>query len=143
MKDTLKENNIETVEFYAVATTDTSFKYMLSPSIGDNKILISFLNCFIPDFNNDEIEEVKEISGSVPVLKVGGNSQKMMDLHVVSKKGLHYIVEMQAKRHSMFDERGLFYACSAYSQQLNALDLLRKKWFTQLKPVIAFACFGL
>jgi hypothetical protein len=42
--------------FYAVATTDTAFKHMLSPSIGeDSSIVISLLNSFIPAFTEDPI----------------------------------------------------------------------------------------
>ena len=55
-----------------------------------------------------------------------------MDLHVKTAK-THYIIEMQAKRHVMFDERALFYACSTYSKRL----VKGVPWYCELKPVIA------
>ena len=60
-----------------------------------------------------------------------------MDIHVVSSVGTHYIIEMQVKRHLMFDERALYYACSIYSRQLSDSQLGNEDWYTNLKPVIA------
>jgi predicted transposase/invertase (TIGR01784 family) len=60
-----------------------------------------------------------------------------MDLHVIASSGAHYIVEMQARRDVMFDERCLYYACSTYSRQLSATDLSEKEWYKKLRPVIA------
>ena len=60
-----------------------------------------------------------------------------MDLHVKTAK-THYIIEMQAKRHVMFDERALFYACSTYSKQLRQERLVKGvPWYCELKPIIA------
>jgi len=136
--DNIKEElDTDIGKYYAIATTDTAFKHMLSPSIGNNSILISFLNSFVPDFHHNKIQEAKEMSNSIPVLKTTKGKQKIMDLHVVSENGLHYIIEMQARRHSMFEERGLFYACSTYSQQLSEKDFQSRKWYLGLKPTIA------
>ena len=60
-----------------------------------------------------------------------------MDLHVISAQKTHYIIEMQAKRHVMFDERALFYACSTFARQLSERDLSAENWYLNLKPVIA------
>ena len=42
---------------YAIATTDTAFKHMLSLSMGsDSSIVISLLNCFVPAFREVKIK---------------------------------------------------------------------------------------
>jgi hypothetical protein len=60
-----------------------------------------------------------------------------MDLHVVSSDKVHYIVEMQARRHLMFDKRALFYACSTDSRQFSEDVMKGEIWYCKLKPVIA------
>jgi len=60
-----------------------------------------------------------------------------MDLHVICNSGTHYIIEMQAQRHLMFDERVIFYACSTFSRQLSEKELQTDNWYLNLKPVIA------
>ncbi len=123
---------------YAIATTDTAFKHMLSISMGsDPSIVISFLNCFIPPFRGDPVVEVREAPVAMPALRQHGEKQTFMDLHVVSSKGVHYIIEMQAQRHVMFDERALFYACGTYARQLSERELSAENWYINLKPVIA------
>jgi hypothetical protein len=123
---------------YAVATTDTAFKHMLSPSVGSNKqIVISFLNAFIPAFDGDPVQDIEEAPIALPAVKRENEKQTFMDMHVLSSKGVHYIIEMQAKRHVMFDERCLFYACSTFSRQLSEKDLSTRQWYMNLKPVIA------
>jgi predicted transposase/invertase (TIGR01784 family) len=69
--------------------------------------------------------------------KAKGDRQTFMDYHVISDTGNHFIVEMQSKRHVMFDERALFYSCSTYSSQLSERVLNGPDWYSQLKPVIA------
>ena len=119
---------------YAVATTDTAFKQMFSISIGsDRDIVISMLNSFIPAFQDKPIVQIKEASTALPALKRSGEKQPFMDFHVISSAGVHYIVEMQARRHVMFDERALFYG--NYARQLN--EQHRKGEDCNLKPVIA------
>lgn len=123
---------------YAIATTDTAFKHMLSLSMGsDPSIVISFLNCFIPPFRGDPVINVQEAPVAIPALRHPGEKQTFMDLHVVSEKGVHYIIEMQAQRHVMFDERALFYACGTYARQLSEKQLSAENWYINLKPVIA------
>ena len=132
-----QEIDVDDGKYYGEATTDTAFKHMLSPTLENKQILTSFLNCFVPDFQDNQIQEITEIPNAIPTLKVSGGKQKIMDLHVVSEKGLHYIIQMQARRRTQFDECGLFYATSIYSQQLRGSDLQSKKWYEYLKPVIA------
>ena len=123
---------------YAIATTDTAFRYMLSLSMGsDSSIVISLLNCFVPVFSGDPIVEVKEAPVTIPALRRPGEKQTFMDLHAISSQGTHYIIEMQAQRLVMFDERALFYACATYAHQLSERELSRGNWYTNLKPVIA------
>jgi len=125
-------------EKFAVATIDTSFKHMLSLSTGScASIVISFLNNLVPAFRLDKIENIREAPTAIPVLKRKGEKQTFMDLHVVTCKGVRYIIEVQAKRHVMFDERVLFYACSTYAHQLSEDVRESKDWYLNLKPVIA------
>ena len=123
---------------YAVATADTAFKLMLSLALGSDKnIVISFLNSFIPAFRGDPITDAREAPVAIPALRRPGEKQTFMDLHVISSSGVHYLIEMQAQRHIMFDERSLFYACSTYSRQLSEKELSVEDWYTKLKAVIA------
>ena len=123
---------------YAVATTDTAFKHMLSLAMGSEKnIVISFLNSFIPAFRGDPIVDVEEAPIALPAIRRPGEKQTFMDLHVISSSNVHYIIEMQAQRHVMFDERALFYAASTYSRQLSEQELSTEDRYIKLKPVIA------
>lgn len=126
-------------EEYAISTTDTSFKHMLSTSVDqDSSVMESFLNSFVPQFAHDPVDQiVSERPVSIPALKRKGRKQTFMDLHVKTRSGIHYIIEMQAQRHEQFDERCLFYACSTYSKQLSEKDLKSKEWYRLLRPTIA------
>ena len=54
---------------YAIATTDTAFKHMLSLSMGsDSSIVISLINSFIPVFRGDPIVAVTEAPVAIPAL---------------------------------------------------------------------------
>jgi predicted transposase/invertase (TIGR01784 family) len=127
-------------EEYAIATTDTGFKQIFSISDADDTdIVISLLNNFIPVFYGKPVQEVKVAPTALPALHRPGDKRKQtfMDLHVVSSDNVHYIVEMQARRHVMFDERAMFYACSTYSRQLSEDVMKRESWYCKLKPVIS------
>ena len=126
-------------EEFAIATTDTAFKHMLSLSVDNDKtVMQSFLNCFVPEFMNDPVQDIlEEWPTSIPSLKIKGQKQTFMDLHVATRSGIHYIIEMQAQRHEQFDERCLFYACSTYSKQLSTRDLEQNHWYRLLRPTIA------
>jgi len=81
---------------------------------------------------------VKDAPTAVPAIKgAKGDKQLHMVVHVVFSRGKHYIIEMQSQRHIMFDERVLFYACGTFAQQLTEKELSDKKWYTNLKTVIA------
>jgi hypothetical protein len=138
-QERLRETRGPFGEEFAIATTDTSFKQMLSLSVdNDQSPMQSFLNSFIPQFTSDPIREIlDERHVSLPVLKRKGQKQTFMDLHVATQSGMHYIIEMQAQRHEQFKERGLFYAGSTYSNQLRDKDLKSKEWYRLLRPTIA------
>jgi hypothetical protein len=125
---------------YAIPTTDSGFKQMLAIDLeeGTPKIALSFLNSFIPQFQKNPITKIRNMPVATPPLKrFKGERQSFMDFHVMSDAGKHFIVEMQSKRHVMFDERALFYACSTYSHQLTGDVLKGEGWYSELKPVIS------
>lgn len=125
------------IEYYARATTDVGFKQLLDPS-KDQENLLSFLNTFVPDLQNDPATDVDTAPLPIPALPRTGDSKlTFMDMHVTSQKGVHYIVEMQAIRHLMFDERSLYYLCNTYGRQLSEKQLQQREWFLSLKPTIA------
>lgn len=128
---------------YADPTTDTGFKHLLSPAIAENKTIIkSFLNTFVPDFAHDPVKDIQSDSVAIPRLPREGIKQTFMDMHVISQSGAHYVIEMQARRHIHFDERALYYAASAYSQQLSEEDYKDPMWYRNLKPTIAIQVLG-
>jgi hypothetical protein len=125
------------VEYYARATTDVGFKQLLDPS-NDKENMLSFLNTFVPNLQNDPATDVDTAPLPIPALPRTGDSKlTFMDMHVTSQKGFHYIVEMQAIRHLMFDERALYYLCNTYGRQLSEKQLQQRDWFLSLKPTIA------
>ena len=126
-------------EEFAIATTDTAFKHMLSLSVNnDQTVMRSFLNSFVPEFKDDPVTTIlEEWPSSIPSLKKKGEKQTFMDLHVATRSGIHYIIEMQVQRHEQFDERCLFYACSTYSKQLSARELEQNNLYRLLRPTIA------
>ena len=118
---------------YADATTDTGFKELLS----DLDVAKSIINCFVPDFEKDQIEELRVLSPAIPRLKVGTEKQVFMDYHAITKQGQHVVIEMQKRRHIMFDERALFYLCHTYADQLSNEALAETAWYLNLKKVYA------
>mmetsp|Transcript_18859 Transcript_18859/g.47942 ORF Transcript_18859/g.47942 Transcript_18859/m.47942 type:complete len:387 (-) Transcript_18859:28-1188(-) len=124
---------------YAIATTDISFKHMLDPSEYGGDVIKSFLNTFVPNFKDDPVTQVKLAPTTVPVLPRENNGMKekatFMDVHVKVQSGSSCIVEMQSKRHLLFDERALYYLCYTYWRQIG--NQPRKDWYLELKPTIA------
>lgn len=51
--------------------------------------------------------------------------------------GEHIVIEMQARRHVMFDERALFYASHTYVNQLTDEELKQENWYRFIKAVYA------
>lgn len=122
---------------YAIPTTDSGFKHLLAYEKGNETVIVSFLNTFIPVFYNDPVKQVFPASTVAPVLKRPGHKQTFMGMHVISERGVHYVIEMQAKRHVNFDERALFYACSTYAQQVPEEMFQEITGYKSLKRVLA------
>ncbi len=124
---------------FAKATTDISFKQLLDPT-KDKEVIISFLNTFVPQFYKDSVAEIEPASVVIPALPRDSDRKEkatFMDLHVKSKSGASYIIEMQARRHIYFDERALFYLCNTYGRQLSEAQMSSHDWYRSLKPTIA------
>jgi hypothetical protein len=100
-------------------------------------VALSFINTFVPDLQVQSLEFIQNAPVAIPALRHRGKKQTFMDFHVRSTDGHRYIVEMQSKRHVLFDERALFYACSVYSRQVDEKDFDDEGWYKLLKPVIA------
>jgi predicted transposase/invertase (TIGR01784 family) len=132
-----EEEKMQKKKHYAIATTDTAFKHMFSVDSGkDDIIMRSFLRAFVPCLQKDVIETIEPGAVSVPILSQKGEKQTFMDLRVRTKSGERFIVEMQVKRHLLFDERALHFACLTYSTQLSAEERRDEHRFHALKPVI-------
>jgi predicted transposase/invertase (TIGR01784 family) len=69
----------------------------------------------------------------VPLVKDHELRTLSMDFHAVNEHGEHILVEIQLKRHIMFDERALFHAARAFSNQISK-DLFESgRWYEHLK----------
>ena len=121
---------------YADPTLDTTFKQLMWQKDSD-PVALSFINTFVPDLQVQSLEFIESAPLAIPALRHRGKKQTFMDFHVRAKDGHRYIVEMQSKRHVLFDERALFYACSVYSRQIDEKDFSDEGWYKLLKPVIA------
>lgn len=119
---------------YAIATMDSTFKHLLSGN--EQSVIHSFFKSFIPDFGQQGDELIELAPTAIPALRDVGQKQVFMDLHFVSSTGVHYVVEMQRKRHVCFDERVLFYTCATYSTQLTQSQFASRDWYTKLKPIV-------
>ncbi len=131
-------------EEFADPTTDTAFKQLLSLGIGgtDYSITVSFLNCFVPAFATDPITYLEEYPVAIPVLRKKGEKQAFMDFHVTTRSKEHIVIEMQVKRHILFDERALFYAAATYSRQLTEKEFNTQEWYQSLRRTFAVQILG-
>ncbi len=79
---------------YAIATTDTAFKQMLTIGRQDSSVMLSFLNSFVPNFQHDPAQEVlEEHPVAVPALLKKAVRQTFMDLHVATRSGDYYTLK--------------------------------------------------
>ncbi|CAO5683363.1 MAG: hypothetical protein HEEMFOPI_01954 [Holosporales bacterium] len=139
VKSTTITTQFKSPHEFAKATTDISFKQLLDPT-KDKDVIISFLNTFVPQFSEDPVKDIEPASVVIPTLPRDGDRKEkatFMDLHVKSKSGISYIIEMQARRHIYFDERVLFYLCNTYGRQLSEAQMNSHDWYRSLKPTIA------
>ena len=103
---------------------------MLDP-VPDESVIISILNAFVAEFRADAVISVRPAPEAMPALPRQGEKLCFLDLHVISTSGTHYIVEMQSRLQSGFDERALFYLCRTHGMQLdNAPNHSNVKWYT-------------
>ena len=79
---------------------------------------------------------------AIPVLRKRGEKQTFMDFHVTTQQKEHVVVEMQVKRHVLFDERALFYAAATYCRQLSEDTLSNADWFKGLQATYAIQILG-
>jgi predicted transposase/invertase (TIGR01784 family) len=124
-----------------MATIDIAFKQLLDAT-KNKEVVISFINTFVPQFAKDAVEDIESASLVIPPLPKGGDQKEratFMDVHVKSKSGASYIIEMQASHHRCFDNRAVYYLCNTHARQLNGAEVKDdgSPWYTQLKPTIA------
>lgn len=128
---------------FANAKSDTAFKHMMA----DNKAAISLLNATIPDFQveGNRVTELTPAPTTVPAFKPAKTAKTtkaakttsdnpvIMDYHAITQRGEHVAIEMQLKRHLMFDERALYYGAYVYSHQLAENNLENAEWYENIK----------
>jgi predicted transposase/invertase (TIGR01784 family) len=119
---------------YASPLLDTGFKQLISlDGEGGDTIALSLFNSIVPDFQDCRIKSLKPAPLEVPLVKNRELRTLSMDFHAVTERNEHILVEIQLKRHVMFDERALFHAARAYSNQISK-DLFKLGcWYEHLK----------
>ncbi|CAL6058526.1 Conserved_hypothetical protein [Hexamita inflata] len=132
---------------YAEATTDSGFKHLFS----DLEVAKAIINCVVPDFLFDKITTLTLQSTVSPRIEDPLNKtikQTFMDYYATTEKGESIVIEMQSRRHIMFDERALFYAASTFVGQMqiqkdqistqkntDKLPSQQLEWYERLKKV--------
>ncbi|MDR2806791.1 MAG: Rpn family recombination-promoting nuclease/putative transposase [Puniceicoccales bacterium] len=108
------DKNLGPIEF-AKATSDVGFKLMIS----DDKVATSLINCVLQDVGVDRITPLRIVAKGDPKAPLRGlNVNAMMDYHAITADGRHVVIEMQMVRQDSFDRRALFYAASAFVNQV-------------------------
>jgi predicted transposase/invertase (TIGR01784 family) len=115
---------------YANPIVDVAFRHIMS----NEEIAMSLINSVVPDFQDNPVNEITKAFDEV---HLSPKKDAFMDFHAKTQRGDSVIIEMQAKRHVMFDERALCYAAHTYSHQLSDEILTRPDWYKELKPVYA------
>ncbi|MDR0740580.1 MAG: Rpn family recombination-promoting nuclease/putative transposase [Puniceicoccales bacterium] len=115
---------------YANPIVDVAFRHIMS----NEEIAMSLINSVVPDFKDNPVTEIKKASDKIAV---SSKRDAFMDFHATTDKKDKVIIEMQAKRHAMFDERALYYAAYTYSHQLSEEILKRHDWHESLRLVYA------
>jgi hypothetical protein len=118
------------VSSYANPIVDVAFRHIMS----NKEIAMSLINSVVPDFKDNPVTEIKKASDKV---FVSSKRDAFMDFHATTDKKDKVIIEMQARRHAMFDERALYYAAYTYSHQLSEEILKRHDWHESLRLVYA------
>jgi hypothetical protein len=115
---------------YANPIVDVAFRHIMS----NEEIAMSLINSVVPDFKDNPVTEIKKAFDRV---SLSSKRDAFMDFHATTDKKDKVIIEMQAKRHAMFDERALYYAAYTYSHQLTEEILKRHDWHESLRLVYA------
>jgi hypothetical protein len=117
-------------EVFANPIVDVAFRHIMS----NKKIAKSLINSIVPDFKNNPVTKITKAFDKVPL---SPKKDAFMDFHAKTQGRNSVIIEMQARRHTMFDERALYYAAYTYSHQLSEEILPEPDWYKGLKPVYA------
>ncbi|MDR0740579.1 MAG: Rpn family recombination-promoting nuclease/putative transposase [Puniceicoccales bacterium] len=118
------------LEVFANPIVDVAFRHIMS----NEEIAMSLINSVVPDFKDNPVTEIKKAFDKIAV---SSKRDAFMDFHATTDKKDKVIIEMQAKRHAMFDERALYYAAYTYSHQLSEEVLKRHDWHESLRLVYA------
>lgn len=133
-----------TTEF-ADPTPDSSFKKLMSLS-GDKpdpQVALSFLNAFVPDFQEDPLVDLTDQPLNLPQLPAVASKRVWMDFHARTRSGIHINIEMQVAREKYFDERALFYAAGIFVGQIKEPHVAgHAEWEGCLRPAYGVHILG-
>ena len=128
---------------------DTSFKHMLgieeeeedkasgaaAPAQparirgGEYRILSSFISAFV----GREVRIARTLSPYIPPLRVGSQTQQIMDVACEDTRGARYNIEVQRAFQSFWDKRAVYYMSSLYETKISTAE------YTALRPVIGIS----
>lgn len=129
-----------TTEF-ADPTPDTSFEKLMS--LSDPQVALSFLNAFVPDFQQDPLLHLESQSLNLPSLPSIASKRVRMDFHARTKSGIHINIEMQVAREKYFDERAVFYAAGIFVEQIRESHVTgHAEWEGCLRPAYGVHILG-
>jgi hypothetical protein len=140
MKSIMERDTLDFESVYANPLNNTAFTQLME--VDDEKgnvAALSLLNCIVPDFEHDPIRSLKAAPVDQEIRDSDDDSRSLrMDFHAVTDRLEHVVVEMQFKRHILFDERALAHAAAAFFQQLQETRSFQKgSWFKSLRKTYA------
>ncbi len=115
---------------FADPRNDVAFKKIFGDE-NKKEILISFLNNIL-GFAGTEREIIElTIENPYQAPKLEGLKTTILDIKVLDKRGIHYIIEMQVLHTEAFEKKVLYYVSKAYAQQMETGEN-----YPTLNPVI-------
>ena len=100
--------------FYLDPKNDITFKKVF----GEHpKVLISFLNAFLPLQQDSEITEIEYLPAEL-LPDISELKNTIVDIRCRDSKGRQFIVEMQMLWVDSFESRIIFNTCKAFSHQI-------------------------
>jgi hypothetical protein len=126
--------NRQSLMAFAKPTVDVAFRHLMGDETIATALINSILGEIIPHFDAIEAKEIHPAEDKVPLPK---QKSAFMDFHIRRKNGAEIIIEMQVRRHAMFDERSLYYAAYTFSHQLTDRDFEQEDWYRSIKPLYA------